>query len=201
MWFKSLIYTDMTISIWILWILVTVVWWFHQMAGSAFLGEAVCGDFYALRPQARWGYDAQCWRRIPNPSMASSGPELSPYLAAQVVRACWTPTWLVGRGQHGHRCVLLQPAGVSRTAGFAHLSSSAFPRKPREALVAVSTGRNGRLKNIFYTLFVIGANLCKSYLELGKVLILTHYHSRTRLCHLVQPVLSFRNQKPCTVRN
>lgn len=49
--------------------------------------------------------------------------------------------------------------------------------------------------------FVIGADLNKSYLEQGKVVVLTHYRSRTRLCGLVQPVLSFRNQKPRPVQN
>lgn len=88
---------------------------------------------------------------------------------------------------------------LSHTQLVAHQPPNVSPRNTRESLVAVSPRWNADLKNIFYTLFLSGVDLNESFCELGKVIILIHCHSRSRLCGLVQPILSFRNQKPHTV--
>lgn len=140
-----------------------------MVRSSAFLREAMdslaqtdtCGSFDALRPWMRWGYDAHCWQRISKRKTSTWFPQCQNYCHKELCKLfllteCWHGWWYKG-SQYRDLCSPSQKDS-SLTACLAHQTSSVGTR-------CCVLHWNVSLKNIFYALFVIGANLNKGYFE------------------------------------
>ena len=156
------------------------------------------GNSYALRSWVGWGYNAQYWQRIAGPQPAFVSIRIIAINSCVIAFAyleCWRGWWYKG-SEHTGLCSSHE-AAVSLTA-----------RSP-PALQCISTKHKGvtgcwvpplECWSQEYLLYLV------SYWGRPKWKLLwagrshnSHPLSRTRLCGLVQPILSFRNQKPHTV--